>query len=674
MANTEHKYTNALINESSPYLLQHAHNPVNWYPWGDEALQKAKEENKLLIISIGYAACHWCHVMEHESFEDTVVASLMNDNFVAIKIDREERPDIDQIYMNAAYITNGSGGWPLNAISLPDGRPVYAGTYYPKKNWMELLNYMVDGYQNRREEFENRAVQYEQGIKRYDQIAINPNSPQFDIQHLDEAFEVMQSNFDYNKGGRQGAPKFPMPSIYEFLLSFDQIKQNNLAQDAVTSTLDNIALGGIYDHLGGGFARYSVDANWLVPHFEKMLYDNGQLVSLYSHAYQKSNKPLYKKAVLETLEWVEREMTSAEGSFYSSLDADSDGEEGKFYVWQKADIDSFLTEDSKIFNDYYNVTERGNWEHKNILVRYETDQEVADKWNISTKDLEQLLSRSKSKLMIERDKRIRPGLDDKQLTSWNALMLKGYVDAYNTFGIDDYLTTAIRNAEFLSKNAMKSDGRLNRNYKDGKSVINAFLDDYSLTIEAFVSLYQATFDEQWLNKANTLLEYVNAHFYDETTGMYFYTSDLDPALITRKMEVSDNVIPGSNSSIAKSLFLLGTYLYNQQYIDRAELMLNNTRDQILTQASYYSNWALLETWFINKPFEIAIVGDDWQNLRKEFNQHFLPNALFLGGKDEGSLELLTNKAVEDETMIYVCKNKTCKLPVTTVEEAMRQMN
>ena len=669
----DHKYTNALIHESSPYLLQHAHNPVDWYPWGEEALKKAKDENKLMIISIGYAACHWCHVMEHESFEDSAVAQLMNDHFVSIKIDREERPDIDQIYMNAAQLTSGSGGWPLNAIALPDGRPVYAGTYYPKEHWIRLLEYMIDGYKNNQREFLSRAEQYEQGIQQMDQIAVNPNPPLFDVKHLNESFEVMQNDFDYEFGGRQGAPKFPMPAIYEFLLSYHHLTGNTQADDALTSTLNNLAFGGIYDHLGGGFARYAVDNKWLIPHFEKMLYDNGQLVSLYSHAYQHTKDPLYKKVVEETLEWINREMTSPEGGFYSSLDADSEGEEGKFYVWQKTEIDSILGEDAELFNDYYNVSENGNWEHKNILVRYENDQEVAEKWKISVEELNEKISVSKSRLMAARDKRVKPGLDDKQLTSWNALMLIGYLNAYNALGKEDYLNAALKNANFLVVNALQKDGRLNRNYKESKSAINGFLDDYSFTIEAFIRLYQTTFDISWLNKAHKLLQYCDEHFFDEVTGMYFYTSDLDPALITRKMETSDNVIPSSNSSMAIALFQLGHYLYKPEYIERSERMLNNVRDKILTQGSFFSNWALLETWIVGETYEVAIVGEDAIKFRNELSKHYLPNVLLLGSEKDENLELLKNKLIKDETYMYVCRNKTCKFPVQSIKDALKQL-
>ncbi len=666
----DHPYTNKLIDESSPYLLQHAHNPVDWYPWGDEALEKAKKEDKLLLISVGYAACHWCHVMEHESFEDTTVAKVMNENFVSIKIDREERPDIDQIYMDACHLVNQRGGWPLNAIALPDGRPIYAGTYYPKSKWLQLLVYFNDLKKNDPEKLETQAQQLTQGIQQSEKILLNPDPAEFEAKDLDDLFSRWVGRIDMEKGGRQGQPKFPMPSNYLYLLRYHHLTGNKQAMEGIKATLDNMAWGGIYDHLGGGFARYSTDSFWKVPHFEKMTYDNGQLVTLYSEAYQLTKDPLYKKVVYETLEYTKREMTSPENGFYSSLDADSEGVEGKFYVWDEADIDSLLGEESNIFKDYYTVKKAAQWEHHNILYRTQAAGKVAKKHNLTEEDLAQKIEEHKVILMKERDKRIRPGLDDKILTSWNALMLKGYVDAYRVFGEEDFLKTALANADFLVKNAIQKDNRLNRNYKDGKSSINAFLDDYSLTIEAFIALYEATFDEKWLNKANDLMKYTIEHFYDKESGMFFYTSDVDAPLIARKMEIADNVIPASNSSIAKGLYYLGLYLYNKDYLEKSKQMLQNVKKDVIKNGPFYSNWAILLYHHIKEPYEVAIVGKDFQRIRQEFDQHYLPNTLLLGGKKEGSLELLKNKMIDGQTTIYVCQNKACKLPVTETSKAL----
>ncbi|MCX2681516.1 thioredoxin domain-containing protein [Galbibacter sp. EGI 63066] len=670
----EHAYTNNLIHESSPYLLQHAHNPVNWYPWGEEALQKAKDENKLLIISIGYAACHWCHVMEHESFEDEEVAKLMNEHFISIKVDREERPDVDQVYMNAANLLTGRGGWPLNALALPDGKPFYAGTYFPKNDWLKVLNYFVDLKEKDFASIKEQAEKVTQGINSLDNVPLRDDEITFSIEDVDAAFKNMKSRIDFKKGGKVGAPKFPMPSIWEYLLQYSYLSDNEKALEAVTTTLDNMAFGGIYDHVGGGFARYSTDAKWHVPHFEKMLYDNAQLVSLYSKAYQRTKDSLYKKTVYETLKFIEREMTSPKGGFYSSLDADSEGEEGKFYVWTKAEIEAELGDDAPLFIDYYNVKESGNWEHgKNILFRKETDKEFASKNDISVEELQKNISEGKSKLLEARSERVRPGLDDKILTSWNALMLKGYVHAYRAFDDDKFLDSALKNANFLLKNAIAEDGELTRNHKDGKSSIQAMMDDYAFVISAFLDLYQATFDEKWLEKADVLTTYSIEHFFDESSGMFFYTHDDHSNLISRKMEIPDNVIPASNSEMAKNLLFLGNYLYNVDYYKKAKQMLNNVQDDVRQSPNFYSNWGMVEAHFIHPPYEVAVLGDDYENVRKELDRNYLPQVLLLGGKNEGNLELLENKLVEDQTTIYVCQDKICKLPVTEVSKALELM-
>lgn len=676
----DHQYTNELVNESSPYLLQHAHNPVNWHPWNDAALQKAKDQNKMLLISVGYAACHWCHVMEHESFEDTAVARIMNEHFIPIKVDREERPDVDDVYMTACHMATGrSCGWPLNAFALPDGRPVWAGTYFPKKEWLKVLEYFIDVRENEPDKLEDYAQKLTSGIQTAEEISIGTGEFNFSKDNLETIGNAFLQNIDFQRGGRQGAPKFPMPNNYEFLLKYNHLTGDEKALEAVTTTLNNIADGGIYDQLGGGFARYSVDGEWIVPHFEKMLYDNGQLVSLYSQAYQRTKDPYYKKVVSETLEFINREMTSPEGGFYSSYDADTEGEEGKFYVWTKHEIDSIFNDEklSNTFCDYYEITEKGNWEHeKNILYRRKSADQVATNNNISEEELTEIINTGKEKLFAARQSRTRPGLDDKVLTSWNALMLKGYVDAYKAFGEKAYLDAALKNSEFLVNNMLQKDNRLNRNYKDGKSVINAFLDDYALTIHAFIALYEVTFDETWLNKANGLCQYAIENFSDEKTNMFNYTSKLDPPLIVRKMEVADNVIPGSNSSFARALYQLGLYFYNQEYIERAKVMMDNISADLVNQSqpNFYSNWCSLYLDLVKPPYEVAIVGDDFEAKRNELMSYYIPHSILLGGKNEGNLELLKGKLQEGETMIYVCQNKVCKLPVTDVDRALSLMD
>ncbi len=670
----KHMYTNELINQTSPYLLQHAHNPVNWYPWGDKAHSKALAENKLMIISIGYSACHWCHVMEHESFEDTIVAKIMNQFYVSIKVDREERPDVDQVYMDAAYALTGRGGWPLNVITLPDGRPIYAGTYFPKDDWLKMLNYFKALFNQKPELFEQEATKIAKVLRQQKIPGINDVDVVFNKDDINDAFGNAVSRIDFNNGGTNGAPKFPMPNIYEFFLTYYYHSSETKALEAVTSLLDNVADGGIYDQIGGGFARYSTDDIWKVPHFEKMLYDNGQLVTLYSNAYKVTLNENYKQVVFQTLDFILREMKDKSGGFYSSYDADSEGEEGKFYVWSKDEIISLLNENGQLFCDYYTVTEDGNWEEgKNILFKTDDVDELLQEYKIDKKTLDKRISKAEEILFKEREKRIKPGLDDKVLTSWNALMLKGFTDAYNTFSEKKFLDAAIKNAQFISSEMMDKTGRLYRNFKNGERSINGFLDDYSFTIEAFIALYESTFDEKWLYKAKTLTDYVIKHFKDDESGLFYYTSDLDDSLITRKMELSDNVIPASNSSLAKGLFKLGNYFYNKEYKDLSKNMLSKMKSNFLSNPLYHSNWGILMSDFVYPYYEVAIVGDDFNNKRVEFGKKFHPNILLLGGKDEGTLELLEQKLVQNKTMIYVCEDKNCKLPVEDVTAAEEQL-
>ena len=675
MKSAEHKSTNHLIHESSPYLLQHAHNPVNWYPWSPAALDKAKKENKLIIISIGYAACHWCHVMEHESFENEEVATFMNEHFISVKVDREERPDIDQIYMNAVQLITGSGGWPLNCIALPDGRPVYGGTYFPKAKWLDMLGQVSAFVEKNPEKAEEQAQSLTEGIQSGGMIYVNTTQAGFTVNDLNNIFSTWKSDIDYTNGGSKHAPKFPLPVGFQFLLQYNYLTKNPDALRAVTVTLDKMADGGIYDQVGGGFARYSTDAYWKVPHFEKMLYDNAQLVSLYSNAYQRTKNPYYKEIVTETLGFIQRELTSKEGGFYSSLDADSEGEEGKFYVWTKSELQKALGADAELIIDYYNVTEIGNWENTvNILLKTEPDIHIAEKYRITESELTKRVAIAKKLLLQEREKRVRPGLDDKILTAWNALMLKAYVDAYRVFSDKKFLDAALMNARFINTKIKSAEGCLYRNYKNEKATINAFLDDYAFTISAFISLYQATFDEKWLEEARQLTEYALDHFYDKSSGMFYFTSDLDPGLIARKMEVTDNVIPSSNSEMAKNLFVLGHYFYNDEYTGMSKKMLNNVKHMALKSGAYYSNWDILMSWFASEPYEIAIVGNGYEDKRKEFETHYLPDVFLSGGKNEGNLALLKDKLIRGQTTIYVCRNKVCKLPATDVKEALRQIS
>ncbi len=670
--NPEHRYTNSLVNETSPYLLQHAHNPVNWYPWNEQTLAKALKEDKLLLISIGYSACHWCHVMEHESFEDEEVAKIMNDNFICIKIDREERPDIDQIYMTAVQLMNQRGGWPLNCIALPDGRPFWGGTYFRKEDWKKQILSLSNIYKNNRNSVLEFAEKLSQGIEQVEMIVKNPIEKPFVFNDLDKMIAKWSKSFDNKEGGSNGAPKFPMPNAYSFLLHYGHLANNQAVLDHVELTLNKMAFGGIYDQIGGGFSRYSVDKFWKAPHFEKMLYDNAQLVSLYSEGYLKFKNPIYREVVFESLDFIERELLDQTGAFYSALDADSEGEEGKFYVWSKAELESLIKEDFEIFKDYYNINQKGLWEHgRYILLKKESKEEVASKHNIKIKELEDKVANWKRILMSIRDKRIRPGLDDKSLTSWNALMLKGYIDAYMAFGEKRHLEIAIRNANFILTNQLNKDGRLWHSYKKGVSTINGFLEDYALVISAYIRLYEATFDDQWLSRSESMMKYVMSHFYDESSSMFFFTSDLDPKLVARKMEVNDNVIPASNSVIANALYDLGTVLDNKDYKKLALNILNNVKPNMDSYVSGYANYANLMLKVTKPYYEIAIIGDEALEKSLEINNFFYSNKILVGSLKESSSPLLEGKYISGETMIYVCEDKVCQKPTNSITEACK---
>ncbi|NNC70029.1 MAG: thioredoxin domain-containing protein [Flavobacteriaceae bacterium] len=675
----KHQYTNSLINESSPYLLQHAHNPVDWYPWGKEALERAKKENKLILISIGYAACHWCHVMEHESFEDTAVAKIMNQNFINIKIDREERPDIDQIYMNAVQLMTGRGGWPLNCIALPDGRPVWGGTYFPKENWIDALHQINKVYREDPEKVEAYAEKLTAGVRQSDLITLNTDAPRFEKVELDSIITKWKSNLDFTLGGNNGAPKFPLPNNLTFLLRYAKQSGDNQIDDYVQNTLHKMAMGGLYDQVGGGFARYSVDAKWHIPHFEKMLYDNAQLVSLYSNAYLADQNDFYKEVVYETLRFVERELYDNSGGFYSSLDADSTNEngeleEGAYYVWSEDELTALLPDDFNIFKDYYNISDEWKWEHQNFnLHRTKSNEEIATIHGISEEALVEKVNLWKNILLKQREKRSRPRLDDKILTSWNALMLKGYAEAYKVFNDQHFLEKALLNGNFIINNQLREDGGLYRNYKNGKSSINAYLEDYATTIDAFLQLYQVTLDKQWLHTAKQLTDYCYDHFYDEKSAMFFFTSDEDEALIARKIDTDDNVISSSNSIMANNLFLLGHYFSNKKYADNALQMLQNVKNRATVYPGGSSNWLNLYLNYLGEFYEVAISGEKAHEKLKELNSAFIPNKLIVGSTKDSDLPLLKNKFTESQTMIYVCINGTCKLPVAKTEDAIKQI-
>ncbi|MCD4683843.1 MAG: thioredoxin domain-containing protein [Bacteroidales bacterium] len=674
MKDKDFKHTNKLIDETSPYLLQHAHNPVDWVAWNTETLAKAKSENKLILISIGYSACHWCHVMEHESFEYEEVANVMNDHFICIKVDREERPDVDQVYMDAVQKISGQGGWPLNCFALPDGRPFWGGTYFPKEQWIEILNNIVEIYKTQKKKLEQQAADITEGINRNDFLDLEPEDLFLTKETLEDMVHNFSAKFDKLEGGTKGAPKFPMPNNVLFLLRYYARTKKPEMLNHVELTLQKMTAGGIYDQIGGGFARYSVDDQWHVPHFEKMLYDNAQLVSLYAEAYQLTKNELYKKVVEETLKYVDLEMTNPEGGFYSTLDADSEGVEGKFYVWEKKEIETIIKKDSDIVIDYFGIDKDAYWEDgNNVLIRVKSVAQLADKYTKTDDEIFKILSEAKRKLLKNRSERVRPGLDDKILTSWNALMIKGFIDAYAAIGKSDYLETAIKNADFLLQKTKKDDGGLFHNYKNDKATIDGFLEDYAFMIEALIELYQATFDEKWISQAKQFMEYTIRHFYDDQSGMFYFTSDESNDLIARKMEVTDNVIPASNSSIANSLFFLSLIYEKAEYKQMAEKMLKQVEGKMIAYPSAFSNWGILYLNLVFPFHTLVITGEEALTKANELNRLYFPNIIRAGSIGKSELPIFKDRFVKDKTMIYVCTGSECKLPVENIEEALGQI-
>ncbi len=675
----EHKFTNDLIKETSPYLLQHAHNPVNWHAWNEETLALAKKENKLILISIGYAACHWCHVMEHESFEDEFTADIMNKNFICIKVDREERPDVDQIYMNAVQLMTGRGGWPLNCIAMPDGRPVWGGTYFPKNNWINALKQIAELYKKEPQKLEEQAKKLTEGVKYDGLISFNTDKPVFTKEGLKQVVLNWEDYMDLKMGGRNGSPKFPIPNNFQFLLRYAIQANDKKILDYVNLSLTKMAYGGINDQVGGGFARYSTDERWHIPHFEKMLYDNGQLLSLYANAYTATKNKLYKETAYQITQFIERELMNDVGAFYSSLDADSNNtqgklEEGAFYVWTKEELQKLITQDYQLFADFYNVNANGEWENgKYNLIRTQSKDAFCKEQHISVETLNKKIKQWKKTLLHEREKRERPRLDDKTLTSWNALMLKGYVNAYIAFKDKHFLDIAIKNAHFIEKLQLKGDGSLYRNYKNGKSSITAYLEDYATVADAFINLYEATLDEKWLKTAKKLTDYSLDHFFDDKSRMFFFTSDTQKGLITRKMDTDDNVIPSSNSITALNLFKLGHYFSNGTYLATSQTMLNNVKNKAMRYGAGASNWFILYANFIGNFYEVAIVGKDAKQKLQEINSSYLPNKLIAGSLSESTLPLLQNRYFKDDTMIFICVDGACQMPTNESKKAMELM-
>jgi uncharacterized protein YyaL (SSP411 family) len=669
---------NELHLETSPYLLQHANNPVHWKAWNQNSLTLAKKSNKLLLISIGYSACHWCHVMEHESFENEEVASVMNTHFINIKIDREERPDIDAVYMKAIQVMTGHGGWPMNVVALPDGRPIWGGTYFRKNDWINSLEKLHELYINNPQTILDYAEKLHEGLQSLNIIPTQNSANTFDFETIEKLVEKWQKSFDWEYGGMARAPKFMMPTNYEFLLRYGYQTKNKKLLDFVDLTLTKMASGGLFDIIDGGFSRYSVDMKWHVPHFEKMLYDNGQLVSLYANAYKLTGNKLYEEVIIKTLKFAEKEWLTDEGSFYAALDADSLNnkgklEEGAFYVWTKEELQAILQDDFELFSIVFNVNEFGFWEHDNyVLIQNQTLQNVAKQQNITLEILQQKKNNWEEKLYSIREKRSKPRLDDKSLTSWNAIMLKGFVDAYKALGEEKFLKTAVQNAKFITNYLWSTEGNLFRNFKNDKATINGFLEDYVHVIDAFIALYEATLDEIYLKNAKQLTDYCFDFFYDKKAQFFSFTSKNDDALITANFEVEDNVIPAANSVMAHNLFRLSIYFNNNYYETICQQMLQNILPTI-DYPSAFSNWLNALLHFSEQNKELAICGNDAHSYLQKLNKNYLPNIVIAGSNSVSNLPFLKNRFSEKETLFYLCQNKTCHTPTKNFEEILHQI-
>lgn len=712
--------TNRLGYETSPYLLQHAHNPVDWYPWSEEALNKAQSENKPIIVSIGYSTCHWCHVMERESFENEDVAAIMNENFICIKVDREERPDIDAVYMEACQIMTGGGGWPLNCFLTPEGQPFYAGTYFPPRpahnrpSWVQLLHHLSKAWRERRDEVYAQAAQMTEYIKRYDKppatgTVPEKQTPVFDSlrpfqidksarDRVGQVFMNMSSRFDREDGGFGGAPKFPGSMSLSFLMQFYYFSGHRDALDHVFLSLDKMCMGGIYDHLGGGFARYATDKAWLVPHFEKMLYDNALLVGVLSDACRiladekasPDRLELYRETIDETLDWVEREMTHTSGGFFSAQDADSEGVEGKFFVWDKSEIESvlkengFSPEETEAFCAFYDITAHGNWEEKNIIHRDIDTAAFAAKQGIEAAGFKKILRKARQALFAVRSKRIWPGLDDKILLGWNALMVSAFAQAYTATGTEKYRVNAVKSLEFLDNQFFdRQSGAAFHTWKNGAARITAFLEDYAFLIAAMIDVYQITFEEKWLNRAAEITELVIRLFYDPEDGLFFFTGIEQTDIILRKKDLYDNATPSGNSTMTRNLQRLSKYYGRTDWEAMAEKMLDTMHQSIVKFPGSFGRWA--ET-LVNQEFpvrEIAVVGPDAKSVAWALQQHYLPNTVIAAAelvnwpdklKKLNQLPLLAGKTGSETTQIYICRNFACQRPVQTISEALASLH
>jgi uncharacterized protein YyaL (SSP411 family) len=657
------KFTNRLIDETSPYLLQHAHNPVDWYPWGDEAFERAKAEDKPVLVSIGYSACHWCHVMEHESFEDEATAAIMNEHFINIKVDMEERPDVDQIYMNFVQLTTGRGGWPMNVFMTPDKKPFFGGTYFPPSSrygmpsWQQILSSISEAFRLRRDELETSANDIIGELRRLSIVEASAGGLSTDL--LDAAFGSYMKTFDTVNGGFGGAPKFPAAMSLEFLLRYHKRTGEDRALAVVTHTLDKMANGGIYDQLGGGFHRYAVDAIWLVPHFEKMLYDNAQLTRVYLHAYQVTGNEFYKRISVETLDYIRREMLDESGGFYSTQDADSEGEEGKFFVWTPEEIAEVLGEDEAAeFCAFYDVTASGNFEGSNIL-------------NVKNPVAIAPGSDSRAKLFAEREKRIKPGRDEKVLTAWNGLMLAAFADAAAVLGNEEYLQVAKRNAEFI-RTELQKDGRLLRTWKEGSAKLNGYVEDYANVADGLIVLYQVSGDVNYLVEARRLADLMITEFWDEENGGFFFTSNDHEELIVRNKDFYDNATPSGNSVAADVLLRLAKLTGEDKYERFAVTTLRLAATQLRRHPQGFGRTLSALEFHLGETREIALLGERESSLASDVLQRYLPDAVIAISSDVKAdsqvVSFLAERSqIDGKPTAYVCRDYVCERPVTTTE-------
>jgi uncharacterized protein YyaL (SSP411 family) len=664
---------NHLANETSPYLRQHMYNPVDWYPWGEEALAKARNENKLLIISIGYSACHWCHVMEKESFEDNDVADIMNAFFVSVKVDREERPDLDHFYMDAIQVLNGNGGWPLNIFALPDGRPFYGGTYFYHDQWVQLCTDLAKIHQQRPHEIVQYAENLTSGVDSISKIMVQNNQNSIKNADLKSVYKSLTAEFDHSMGGLNSRNKFPMPVVLDHLLKYYFYIKDPSALDIALLTLDRMSEGGIFDHLAGGFARYSTDKNWKVPHFEKMLYDNAQLISVYTNAYRITGDHRYKEVVFQTIDFVKNELTSPEYGFYSALDADSDGEEGKYYVWSKEEFCSVIHDHREFLMDYFGINERGLWEEDKYVLYVTSDfDKIISRYGLSKESARFIIASAKTSLKNQRKHRVLPGLDDKILCSWNALMLKSLAEAYSVFQFQDFLDLALRNYGFIKNNLLHEGKALHKVSVNNDNL--SFLDDQANLVSALISLYRSASDTGIILEAKKITDLAIRDYFDHTTGFFSYTAMDNNEIPVRKYETIDNVIPSSNAVMAENLMFLHAYFGDESYRKIALPMIGSMFNQFQKYPASFALWGSLILQQSNPFYEIAIVGDNWADLQEQLSAEYLPNIISAASaKNVVEIPLLTERQKPGETLIYVCKDHTCEFPENDLKKVIASL-